>query len=132
MYADRLMLLQLFINLIGNAYRFTQAGVITVSTTADTSHIILGVSDTGQGIPARDLPRIFERFYSSASDNGRPGTGLGLAIVKRIVLAHNGTIEVESTVDKGTTFAIHIPKNLGPRRPAATPVQPSDTKREDP
>jgi len=131
-YADRLMLLQLFINLIGNAYRFTQAGVITVSTTADTSHIILGVSDTGQGIPARDLPRIFERFYSSASDHGRPGTGLGLAIVKRIVLAHNGTIEVESTVDKGTTFAIHIPKNLGPRRPAATPVQPSDTKREDP
>jgi len=131
-YADRLMLLQLFINLIENAYRFTQAGVITVSTAADTSHIILGVSDTGQGIPARDLPRIFERFYSRASDHGRPGTGLGLAIVKRIVLAHNGTIEVESTVDKGTTFAIHIPKNLGPRRPAATPVQPSDTKREDP
>ena len=131
-YADRLMLLQLFINLIENAYRFTQAGVITVSTTADTSHIILGISDTGQGIPARDLPRIFERFYSRASDHGRPGTGLGLAIVKRIVLAHNGTIEVESTVDKGTTFAIHIPKNLGPRRPAATPVQPSDTKREDP
>lgn len=131
-YADRLMLLQLFINLIENAYRFTQAGVITVSTTADTSHIILGVSDTGQGIPTRDLPRIFERFYSRASDHGRPGTGLGLAIVKRIVLAHNGTIEVESTVDKGTTFAIHIPKNLGPRRPAATPVQPSDTKREDP
>ena len=130
-YADRLMLLQLFINLIGNAYRFTQAGVITVSTTADTSHIILGVSDTGQGIPARDLPRIFERFYSRASDHGRPGTGLGLAIVKRIVLAHNGTIDVESTVNKGTTFVIHIPKNLGPRRPAATPVQRSDKKREE-
>ena len=131
LYGDRLMLLQMFINLIENAYRFTQAGAITVSATADTSHIILSVSDTGQGIPAKDLPRIFERFYSRASDHGRPGTGLGLAIVKRIVLAHNGTIEVESTVNKGTTFAIHIPKNLGPRRPAATPGQPSDTKRED-
>jgi two-component system phosphate regulon sensor histidine kinase PhoR len=131
LYADRLMLLQLFINLIENAYRFTQAGAITVSATADASHIILSVSDTGQGIPARDLPHIFERFYSCASDHGRPGTGLGLAIVKRIVLSHNGMIDVESTVDKGTTFAIHIPKNLGPRRPAATPVQLSDTKRED-
>ena len=131
LYGDRLMLLQLFINLIENAYRFTQAGAIAVSATADASHIILSVSDTGQGIPARDLPRIFERFYSRASDHGRPGTGLGLAIVKRIALAHNGTIDVQSTVDKGTTFVIHIPKNLGPRRPAATPAQLSDTKRED-
>jgi PAS domain S-box-containing protein len=132
LYADRLMLLQLFINLIENSYRFTQAGAITVSTTADTSHSILRVSDTGQGIPARDLPRIFERFYSRAADHGRPGTGLGLAIVKRIVLAHNGTIDVESTVNKGTTFVIRIPRNLGPRRPDAAPGQLSDTKREDP
>jgi PAS domain S-box-containing protein len=131
LYSDRLMLLQMFINLVENSYRFTQAGAITVSATADVSHIILSVSDTGQGIPAKDLPRIFERFYSRASDHGRPGTGLGLAIVKRIVLAHNGTIDVESTVNKGTTFVIHIPKNLGPRRPAATSGQPSDTKRED-
>jgi two-component system phosphate regulon sensor histidine kinase PhoR len=131
LYGDRLMLLQMFINLIENAYHFTQAGAITVSATADVSHIILSVSDTGQGIPAKDLPRIFERFYSRASNHGRPGTGLGLAIVKRIVFAHNGTIDVESTVNKGTTFIIHIPKNLGPRRPAATSGQPSDTKRED-
>jgi len=131
LYGDRLMLLQMFINLIENAYRFTQAGAITVSTTADASHIILSVSDTGQGIPAMDLPRIFERFYSRAIDHGRPGTGLGLAIVKRIVLAHNGAIGVESTVNKGTTFVIRIPKNLGPRRPDATLGQLSDTKRED-
>jgi PAS domain S-box-containing protein len=132
LYADRLMLLQLFINLIENAYRFTQAGAITVSATADASHSILRVSDTGQGIPARHLPRIFERFYSHAADHGRPGTGLGLAIVKRIVLAHNGTIDVESMVNKGTTFVIRIPRNLGPRRPDAAPGQLSDTKREDP
>ena len=132
LYGDRLMLLQMFINLIENAYHFTQAGTITVSAAADDLHVILSVSDTGQGIPAKDLPRIFERFYSRASDHGRPGTGLGLAIVKHIVLAHNGTIDVESTVNKGTTFVIHIPKNLGPRRPAATSGQSSDTKREDP
>jgi PAS domain S-box-containing protein len=132
LYGDRLMLLQMFINLIENAYHFTQAGTITVSAVADDLHVILTVSDTGQGIPAKDLPRIFERFYSRASDHGRPGTGLGLAIVKRIVLAHNGTIDVESAVNKGTTFVIHIPKNLGPRRPAATSGQSSDTKREDP
>ena len=131
LYADRLMLLQMFINLIENSYHFTQAGAITVSATADASHIILGVSDTGQGIPAKDLPRIFERFYSRSSDHGRPGTGLGLAIVKRIVLAHDGTIDAKSTVNKGTTFVVRIPKNLGPRRPAATTVEPSDTKKED-
>jgi two-component system phosphate regulon sensor histidine kinase PhoR len=132
LYGDRLMLLQMFINLIENAYHFTQAGTITVSAAADDLHVILSVSDTGQGILAKDLPRIFERFYSRASNHGRPGTGLGLAIVKHIVLAHNGTIDVESTVNKGTTFVIYIPKNLGPRRPAATSGQSSDTKREDP
>ncbi|MCX6063122.1 MAG: ATP-binding protein, partial [Caldiserica bacterium] len=131
LYGDRLMLLQMFINLIENSYHFTHAGAITVSATADASHIILGVSDTGQGIPARDLPRIFERFYSHASDQGRPGTGLGLAIVKRVVLAHNGTIGVESTLGKGTAFVIRIPKNLGPPRPDAGPGQLSGTKRED-
>ncbi|HWQ22144.1 MAG TPA: HAMP domain-containing sensor histidine kinase, partial [Clostridia bacterium] len=132
LYADRLMILQMFINLIENAYRFTQVGAITVSATADASHVILSVSDTGQGISANDLPRIFERFYSHSSDHGRPGTGLGLAIVKRIVLAHNGTIDVESTVHTGTNFIIHIPRNLGPRRPAATSAEPSELQREDP
>lgn len=130
-YGDHLMLLQLLINLVENAYHFTQTGMVTVSSTADDTHVILSVSDTGHGIAAKDLPRIFERFYSRASDHGRPGTGLGLAIVKRIVLAHNGTIDVDSTINKGTTFIIHIPRNLGVHRPAATPEQLSDTKKED-
>lgn len=132
LYADRLMLLQMFINLIENAYRFTTSGSITVSASADATHVALRVSDTGQGIPARELPRIFERFYSHAGDHGRPGTGLGLAIVKRIVLAHNGAIDVESAVGKGTAFIVHIPRNLGPRRSAETTGDSSDTKREDP
>ena len=132
LYGDRLMLLQLFINLIENAYRFTKSGAITISATADATHIILAVADTGQGIAAADLPRIFERFYSRASDHGRSGTGLGLAIVKRIVLAHSGTISVQSTPDKGTTFVIHLPKNLGPRRPDTVRGQQPETTEEAP
>ncbi|MFZ2413670.1 MAG: PAS domain-containing sensor histidine kinase [Candidatus Cryosericum sp.] len=132
LYADRLMLLQMFINLIENAYRFTTSGSITVSVSADATYVTLRVADTGQGIPARELPRIFERFYSRADDHGRIGTGLGLAIVKRIVLAHNGTIDAESVVGKGTVFTVHIPRNLGPRISAETTGKPSDTKTEDP
>ncbi len=132
LYADRLMVLQLFINLIENAYRFTKAGRITVSTTADSTHVILGVTDTGQGIAASDLPRIFERFYSRSSDHNRPGTGLGLAIVKRIVLAHNGTIETRSTPGKGTSFVIRIPRSLGPREAANPPQQISGNDKEEP
>jgi PAS domain S-box-containing protein len=132
LYADRLMLLQLFINLIENAYRFTASGTITVSATADSTHVILGVSDTGQGIAAADLPRIFERFYSRSNDHGRPGTGLGLAIVKRIVLAHNGTIDVLSTPGKGTSFVIHIPRNLGPRETTEPPEQNPMHDKEEP
>lgn len=130
LYGDRLMLLQMFINLIENAYRFTTEGRIIVSATAEPTHIILGVSDTGQGIPAAALPRIFERFYSRAEDRGRSGTGLGLAIVKRIVLAHNGTITVQSVPGQGASFVIRIPKNLGPRTPDKNHGTPSSTNRE--
>ena len=132
LYGDRLMLLQLFINLVENAYRFTESGTITVSATADSTHAILGVSDTGQGISAADLPRIFERFYSRSSNHGRPGTGLGLAIVKRIVLAHNGTIDVLSTPGKGTSFVIRIPRSLGPRETATIPQQNPRNDKEEP
>jgi two-component system phosphate regulon sensor histidine kinase PhoR len=132
LYADRLMLLQLFINLIENAYRFTKAGRITVSSTADSTHIILGVTDTGQGIAPGDLPRIFERFYSHSNDHGRPGTGLGLAIVKRIVLAHNGTIDALSTPGTGTSFVIHIPRSLGPRGQDTPSQQTSKNDKEEP
>ncbi len=129
LYGDRLMLLQMFINLIENSYRFTRSGTITVSAASEMLYIILSVTDTGEGIPAPDLPRIFERFYSCSTDRGRTGTGLGLAIVKRIVLAHNGIITVDSTVGSGTTFTIRVPKNLGPRKPLS-PV-PSDVSRKE-
>lgn len=127
LYADRLMLQQLLINLVENAYRFTERGAITVTISAEGGFTTIEVADTGRGIAPNVLPRIFERFYSNAGRGVRPGTGLGLAIVKRIVLAHNGTIDVHSTVGKGTTFVIHIPENL---RPSPADAPPAATKED--
>jgi two-component system phosphate regulon sensor histidine kinase PhoR len=69
------------------------------------------VEDTGVGIPAEELPKIFDKFYRVKHPKTRAvtGTGLGLAIVKGVVEAHHGTIEVESVLDKGTTFRILLP-----------------------
>jgi signal transduction histidine kinase len=73
----------------------------------------LRVADTGSGIPAKELPRIFERFYmgdkSRQHADGRRGTGLGLAICQAIVAGHHGTINVESAPGKGSTFTVELP-----------------------
>ena len=105
-------LLQMFIDVIDNAVKYTpQGGKIDIKIEQSTREVIVSVSDTGIGIPAKDLPYIFERFYRV--DKGRSrrlgGTGLGLAIVKHIVEAHNGNVEVKSILGVGTTFKIHLP-----------------------
>ncbi|MBK8987995.1 MAG: HAMP domain-containing protein [Chloroflexi bacterium] len=110
---DRLM--QLFTNLVDNALAHTPAGGrvhVSLKPHGETAVDVL-VQDTGSGIAAEDLPRIFERFYqvdkSRARGNGRRGSGLGLAIVRELVEAHQGTIRPYSQVGQGTAFLVRLP-----------------------
>ncbi|MCX7732943.1 MAG: ATP-binding protein [candidate division WOR-3 bacterium] len=110
-WGDRLYLEQALVNLLENAVRYTEKGWIKVSGRFENNDLYLTVEDTGIGIPAEHLPRIFERFY--VVDRGRSrqsgGTGLGLAIVKHIVSLHNGEIRVESTPGVGSKFTLILP-----------------------
>ena len=103
-------------NLVDNAIKFTRhGGVVTLRlwTDATDQTVRLSVRDTGSGIPAHDVPHIFNRFYrgDKARQRDRPsrGTGLGLAICQSIIAAHGGRIEVESVVDQGTTMTVILP-----------------------
>ncbi len=119
--ADPDRLSQVFVNLIDNALRHTPAGgAVIVEVDAQGGDAVLRVRDTGVGIPYRDLPRIFERFYVVDRSRTRMsgGAGLGLAIVKGIIDAHGGTISAESMLGSGTSFTIRIPiMRVGSREP---------------
>jgi len=110
--ADPDRLSQVFVNLIDNALRHTNAGGrVKIELDARDSDAFVRIRDTGEGIPYRDLPHIFERFYvvdrSRTRESG--GAGLGLAIVKGIVDAHGGAISTESMLGRGTAFTIRLP-----------------------
>ena len=110
--ADPTALRQVLGNLVENAVRHTSRGGITVRAEAPTNGgITLVVADTGSGIPAEHLGRIFERFYRVDSGRARDegGTGLGLAIVRHLVEAHGGAVRAESAVGRGTTISLHFP-----------------------
>jgi two-component system, OmpR family, phosphate regulon sensor histidine kinase PhoR len=110
--ADPNRLAQVFVNLIDNALRHTSGGGrIRVELDARDNDAVLRVRDTGEGIPYRDLPHIFERFYvvDRSRTRGTGGAGLGLAIVKGIVDAHGGAISAESMLGRGTAFTIRLP-----------------------
>ena len=109
---DAGQLKQLVINLLDNAIRHTpQGGSVTVTLQSSTDKALLTVEDTGSGIATEHLPHIFERFYRAdpARDRESGGTGLGLAIAQEIALAHNGTINVQSEVGKGSVFTVSLP-----------------------
>jgi len=110
--ADPARLSQVFVNLIDNALRHTAGGGrIRIELDARDSDAVLRVRDTGEGIPYRDLPHIFERFYvvDRSRTRGSSGAGLGLAIVKGIVDAHGGAVSAESMLGRGTSFTIRLP-----------------------
>jgi len=115
-YGDLDRLQQLFINLVDNAVKYTPAGgevtLIASSVVAGNgaAQIQISVTDTGPGIPEKDLPRLTERFYrvDKARSRDLGGTGLGLAIVKHIVQAHKGELSIDSTLNKGTTVRVRL------------------------
>ena len=97
-------------NLVGNALKFTPAGgQVRVGLQATDNTLYLAVLDTGRGIPDKDLPHIFEKFYRVDKDQGMEGSGLGLAMVKSIFKAHKGTISVRSREEKGSVFTVALP-----------------------
>jgi two-component system phosphate regulon sensor histidine kinase PhoR len=111
--ADRIRLEQVLVNLLDNALNYTpDRGSVTFSASEEGEMIRIAVSDTGIGIPGKDLPRLFERFYrvdaSRSRDKG--GTGLGLSIGRHIIQLHGGTMTVESAPGKGSTFSFTLPK----------------------
>ncbi len=117
---DERRLGQVFDNLLQNAIKFSNpGGTITVRMRAKDSQVLTEVEDTGIGIPASQLPRIFDRFYQVDGTTTRRfgGTGLGLAIVRQIVEAHGGEVGVRSEVDKGSLFFFTLPKaNIDPQQ----------------
>ncbi len=109
---DATKLQQVIYNVIDNAIKYTpRGGEVTITQTRAGRRVIVRIADTGIGIPADDLPHIFDRFYrvDKARSRATGGTGLGLSIVKQIVQAHGGTITAESVEGKGTTFIIELP-----------------------
>ncbi len=111
-YGDRDRLEQLFLNIIGNAIKYTpEKGKITVYIGEDKRGVLFKVTDTGIGIPKKDLSRIFERFYRVDKARSRQlgGTGLGLSIAKEITEAHGGEIQVKSKMQEGTEITVVLP-----------------------
>lgn len=99
-------------NLVDNALRYTPAGgEVVVSAATEPDGLAVHVSDTGPGIPAADLPRVFDRFYRGEASRNRAtgGSGLGLAIVKGVAEAHGGRVKVETAADRGTTVSFVLP-----------------------
>lgn len=109
---DSVRLRQLFLNLIDNAIKYTpEHGTVEISLVRDHRYARVQIKDTGVGIPAEELPKIYDRFYRADKARTRElgGSGLGLSIAKWIVDIHGGTIAVESAVNAGTTFTVSLP-----------------------
>lgn len=106
--ADPTRLEQILINLIHNANKHTENGLIKVDVRDQDSFVKIEVSDTGIGIPSHDLSRIWDRFFKGNRHRSRDelGTGLDLAIVKELVQLHGGNIKVESELGKGSVFLL--------------------------
>jgi PAS domain S-box-containing protein len=109
-YIDPHRVKEAIVNIVSNAIQsITGSGSVYITTYADKNDVVLEIRDTGRGIPESDLPFIFNPFFTTKSS----GTGLGLAITHRIIQEHNGRVEVETRIDKGTVFRVYIPIKEG-------------------
>ncbi len=113
-YADKNLIERMFSNLISNAIKFTSQGGVYISIKQDGKNYQITVHDTGVGISPEELPKIFKKYHQA--DRNVRGYGLGLTIVKQVAEVHQGTIEVNSELNKGTTFIINLPLNLEQER----------------
>ena len=128
-FVDRDMWEKIVLNLISNAFKFTFEGKIMVSLASKDDAVTLTVRDTGLGIPAADLSKIFDRFHRVEQTRGRTheGSGIGLSLVRELARMHGGTIDVVSKPDEGSTFTVTIPtgsahlpaEQIGARRDVA-------------
>jgi signal transduction histidine kinase len=111
LHGDEEELDRLFNNLVGNAVKYTQAGEVHVQAEEVDGHARITIADTGIGIPADALPRLFQEFFRARNAKAlqETGTGLGLAIVKDLVRRYDGQIKVESVEGAGTTFTVLLP-----------------------
>jgi signal transduction histidine kinase len=121
LWVDTYKLQRALTNLLSNAVKFTpKGGRITLNVSLlesmgpEDPHpgVLIEVTDSGDGIPARDLPFIFDPYYQANTKNSGIGSGLGLAIVKRVVAAHGGEVAVKSRVGHGSRFSIRLPLGL--------------------
>lgn len=112
-FGNAIQLTRAVVNILTNAIKYTpEGGTVTISSRLfGTDKVSIKIQDTGSGIEPADLPHIFERFYRADKARTREtgGTGLGLAITRDIIARHHGTVEVESTVGKGSTFVMQLP-----------------------
>jgi PAS domain S-box-containing protein len=110
-YVDREMWEKIVLNLLSNAFKFTFEGRVTLRLTASEGKVLLTVADTGVGIPASELPHIFERFHRVEGVRGRTyeGSGIGLALIQELAKLHGGTVNVESNPGMGSLFSVTLP-----------------------
>lgn len=108
--AERALIMTVFDNLVDNAAKHgRKGGRLTIKLVAACDEVVVSVEDDGPGIAAKDLPRVFDRFYRARSAKSRPGAGLGLSIVQQIVVAHGGRVWAESRRGRGTAVRFTLP-----------------------
>ncbi|NEB76044.1 SpoIIE family protein phosphatase [Streptomyces sp. SID14478] len=128
-HLDRDMWEKVVLNLLSNALKFTFDGSVRVAVHGEGTHAVVTVEDSGVGVPAAEMPRLFERFHRIANTRARSneGSGIGLALVQELVSLHSGTITAQSAEGEGTCFTIRLPFGSG-HLPAGTIAPPGDAR----